>query len=1092
MKRNLFFLVFLFYLVSPAAESQVIQGPNGVGTTVSSLFSVKTERYFRFLVKEKKEIGKLTGIISIDKIKGDTVWAYANRKQFETFVQLGYEVKILPNPGDLMDPVLVDKINLKDRTVWNFYPTYTAYLDLLSQFQSNYPELCKIDTIGVLSSGRLLLAAKISDNVASDEGEPEFLYTATMHGDETTGYVLMLHLMDYLLLNYGVDPRVTDMVNNMEIWINPLANPDGTYAGGNNTVYGATRYNGNGVDLNRNYPDPEDGPHPDGEEWQPETVAFMNFAAIHQFVMAANFHGGTEVYNYPWDTWPRLHPDNNWWVYTGRQYVDTVHLYSPGNYMNEYDNGITNGYAWYEVAGGRQDYMNYFWHCREVTIELSDEKLLAPGLLVAHWDYNYRSFLNYIDQSRFGIRGTVTDSLTGNPLRAKVFVDGHDMDSSYVYSSGVYGDYYRPIKAGNYSLTFSAPCYHSKTISNIGVADLNATILNVELNPYVGLAPEFTADKVNVTFNEPVHFADLSCGGPTSWLWNFEGGTPATSTDRNPVVSYASSGIFNVSLTISDGVNSQTLTKPDYITVAQNILMANGTVTTCTGNFFDSGGPDNEYSNNENKVMTLVPSTAGAMLKVVFTQFETESEYDYLYIYDGSSVSAPQITGSPFNGTSGPGVVTASNAAGALTFKFTSDGSVTRVGWSASLECEGGPAGHTISGAITYPNTGNTPMDNVAVDLKNESGSVVSTTFTNASGIYSFTEINDGNYTLVPFTEKNWGGVSAADVLLFRKHIASILPLHGIYLACGDVNGSGSLTASDVLLIKKRIVSIIADFPVGDWLFDNVPVTVNGNDVIEDFNGIVYGDANASYTWTNADAPWLSVSPEKTEKAVGGTTVAIEAPETGNAGTVVVPLIVSSVKDLGAFQFTLRYDPSKLSFSKVTGWFPGIEEVLVANPQPGALSFIWAADVEGISMTDAPLCHVVFNRMLNEAADISWSNHPTRCEWFDYQANPLEIGFIKSSPVSGQERAIADNETLRVYPNPGSGLFHIALQTDTDDDVTVLVYSATGFEVARILLSGAGLNNPRPVDLSHLSEGIYFVQVLTVEGKMTKKLVVRK
>ena len=68
--------------------------------------------------------------------------------------------------------------------------------------------------------------------------------------------------------------------------------------------------------------------------------------------------------------------------------------------MSDYDNGITNGYAWYEVNGGRQDYMNYFRHCREVTIEISNTKLLPASQLVAHWNYNYRSLLNYIDQSQ--------------------------------------------------------------------------------------------------------------------------------------------------------------------------------------------------------------------------------------------------------------------------------------------------------------------------------------------------------------------------------------------------------------------------------------------------------------------------------------------------------------------------------------------------------------------------------------------------------------------------------------------------------------------------------------------------------------------
>ena len=116
---------------------------------------------------------------------------------------------------------------------------------MMYQFQTDYPELCQVVSIGQSVEGRELLFARISDNVGQDEGEAQFMYTGTIHGDETTGYILLLRLIDYLLTNYGTDPRITNMVNNLDIWINPAANPDGTYAGGNNTVYGATSENAN-------------------------------------------------------------------------------------------------------------------------------------------------------------------------------------------------------------------------------------------------------------------------------------------------------------------------------------------------------------------------------------------------------------------------------------------------------------------------------------------------------------------------------------------------------------------------------------------------------------------------------------------------------------------------------------------------------------------------------------------------------------------------------------------------------------------------------------------------------------------------------
>ena len=85
-----------------------------------------------------------------------------------------------------------------------------------------------------------------------------------------------------------------------------------------------------------------------------------------------------------------------------------------------------------------------------------------------------------------------------------------------------------------------------------------------------------------------------------------------------------------------------------------------------------------------------MPSSPGAKIQVVFQSFETENNYDFLYVYDGTSTSAPQI-GNQHSGNDSPGTVTATNAAGAITFRFTSDSSVTREGWAAQVHCLGLP-----------------------------------------------------------------------------------------------------------------------------------------------------------------------------------------------------------------------------------------------------------------------------------------------------------------------------------------------------------------------------------------------------------------
>ena len=656
---------------------------------ISNLFKERGELYFKFENSNPKKLYELSRIISIDEVNDDEVFAYANKKGFGEFLEMDLQYTVLTPPSMLIPAKMLSSVNSKEVDDWDFYPTYEAYVDMMYQFATDYPDLCQVFSIGQTANNRELLFARISDNVGQDEGEAQFMYTGTMHGDETTGYILLLRLIDYLLSNYGTDAQVTNLVQNLDIWINPAANPDGTYAGGNSTVNGATRLNGNWVDLNRNYPDPQDGPHPDGEAWQPETLAFMAIAEDNHFVLSSNFHGGTEVCNYPWDTWPDLHADDAWWQYVCREYADSAHFYSPGGYMSGYNNGITNGYAWYEVNGGRQDYMNYFHQCREFTLELSDVKLLPASQLPAHWEYNYRSFLAYMEQTLFGIGGTVTDITTGDPLIAQIFIENHDMDSSMVFTDGTSGKYFRPVFAGTYDVTFSASGHYPQTFENVSVQNRQLTIIDVQLD--VGeLLADFTANNTNIPIGSSVNFTDLSFGSPVSWEWTFEGATPSASTVQNPTgILYSSEGTYDVSLTVSDGTNSQTITKEDYISVSVEFIMQNTTVTTCTGVFYDTGGTSSNYSNNENFTMTFLPGEENSKIECEFTAFSVEAnancDWDWLKIYDGANTSATLI--GTFCGNNSPGTVTATNNDGALTFEFHSDGSVTEPGWIANISC---------------------------------------------------------------------------------------------------------------------------------------------------------------------------------------------------------------------------------------------------------------------------------------------------------------------------------------------------------------------------------------------------------------------
>lgn len=414
-----------------------------------------------------------SGNIAIEYGESKSV-IYLNVKEYNEFVKLN--IPFVPETPPSMLHKAKMAADAQQMETWDSYPTFETYLEMMESFAQNYPEICQLDTIGYSVDGRVIHAVKISDNVSVDESEPEFFYTSSMHGDELTGYVLMLRLIDYLLANSN-EPEIRNLIENVEIFINPLANPDGAYRYDNSTVYGATRGNINGIDLNRNFPDPKGGEHPDGNEWQVETIAMIDFMTKRNFVMSMNLHGGFEVINYPWDTWSRRHADDEWFRMICREFVDIVHEVD-SNYLNEKDNGITNGYDWYSVEGGRQDYVTYFLNGREVIGEVSMVKLPPAETLPDYWTKTYKSFLKYIENTLHGVTGKVTN-YTGEAVSAKITVNEHDVDNSFVYTVED-GVYYRYIKEGVYDFVFNTDGYDDLLVEGVEVYDHHQTILDVQ------------------------------------------------------------------------------------------------------------------------------------------------------------------------------------------------------------------------------------------------------------------------------------------------------------------------------------------------------------------------------------------------------------------------------------------------------------------------------------------------------------------------------------------------------------------------------------------------------------------------------------
>lgn len=457
--------------------------------SASELFSLQ-QVDLRILLRDESQLSELARLISIDRVEGLSISGCTLDSELPRLRAAGFNFEILPRTKaeDLL--MCPEGWESSLEPSWNCYPSYSQYLGMMQRLADQNPEKCRLLNLGVSTNEvnpHQLLALEITDNPEEEEAEPEIFLSSTMHGDELGGSVLLLRLAWILTVNPDGDPELEGLRSEAEIWINPLANPDGTYFGGDDTVAGAIRYlltpSGriSAVDPNRNFPDFVQGPYPWKQPWAAETQAMIAFAGTRSIVLSANLHAGAEVVNYPWDTTCGRHPDDRWFDLISTQWALDAQENGPAGYMDDCFTsrctgavcttpGVTKGADWYSVAGGRQDYMTFFAHGRELTVEISHDKLLPSSQLGQLWNGQHQALLNFIESGRQGIHGVIHDS-SGMPLAARIEIPGHDTTASVIFTDPDRGDFHRLLLPGSYSLRISSTGMQEVEISGIEVPD---------------------------------------------------------------------------------------------------------------------------------------------------------------------------------------------------------------------------------------------------------------------------------------------------------------------------------------------------------------------------------------------------------------------------------------------------------------------------------------------------------------------------------------------------------------------------------------------------------------------------------------------
>ncbi len=250
------------------------------------------------------------------------------------------------------------------------YHTYGEAITEMTTYAAAHPSIAKVDTIGASIEGRAIVAVKISDNVALEEPEPDVLVAGCHHARELMSVELPLYLMRRLLDGYGTDPVLTALVNERQIWVIPVVNPDGyvyveEHQGGTSDTWWRKNRRPNadgsfGVDLNRNYgynwgyDNIGSSPTPSSDVYrgtgpfsEPENGAIRDLVAAHPFRISASFHSYGDLFLYPWGYTPSDTPDNP----VFQAFGDSVSI------QNGYLAGNPKSGAIYETNGDLDDWV---------------------------------------------------------------------------------------------------------------------------------------------------------------------------------------------------------------------------------------------------------------------------------------------------------------------------------------------------------------------------------------------------------------------------------------------------------------------------------------------------------------------------------------------------------------------------------------------------------------------------------------------------------------------------------------------------------------------------------------------------------------
>ncbi|MBN1479068.1 zinc carboxypeptidase [candidate division KSB1 bacterium] len=260
------------------------------------------------------------------------------------------------------------------------YHTYDEVQSELDSLAAAHESIADFTSIGKSLQGRDLWAIKISDNVQSDEDEKVGVLLGAHHAREWISVEVPLKIACYLLDNYDAQAQIKNLIDQTEIWIVPMVNPDGHhYSVTSDRLWRKNRRNNGdgsyGVDLNRNYSYQWGGPGSSGDTFsetyrgpepfsEPETRACRDFLTNIEPSALISYHSYSQLVLFPWGYTNSPAPDKTLMESLAKTMADKIKAVHGVTYTPDQASGL------YLASGDTNDWLYALLRVPSYTIEL--------------------------------------------------------------------------------------------------------------------------------------------------------------------------------------------------------------------------------------------------------------------------------------------------------------------------------------------------------------------------------------------------------------------------------------------------------------------------------------------------------------------------------------------------------------------------------------------------------------------------------------------------------------------------------------------------------------------------------------------------